>query len=73
MTCKLLTLGHVKEDGQMDEHIEYTMPLTGTLAEAEEDQNAKQLGVPFSPLSQMWQVNPDQTNEKDYAKAERTE
>ncbi|MDC0762447.1 hypothetical protein POF51_17185 [Brevibacillus sp. AG] len=57
----------------MDEHIEYTMPLTGTLAEAEEDQNAKQLGVPFSPLSQMWQVNPDQTNEKDYAKAERTE
>jgi hypothetical protein len=37
MTCKLLTLGNVKEDGQMDEHIEYTMPLTGTLAEAVED------------------------------------
>ncbi|WP_186380514.1 hypothetical protein [Brevibacillus brevis] len=57
----------------MDEHIEYTMPLTGTLAEAVEDQNAKQLGVPFSPLSHMWQVNPDQTNDKDYAKSERTE
>ncbi|MGF9906916.1 hypothetical protein [Brevibacillus porteri] len=55
----------------MDEHIEYTMPLTGTLAEAVEDRNAKQLGVPFSPLSQMWQVNPDQTNEEDHAKSER--
>ncbi|WP_167497628.1 hypothetical protein [Brevibacillus antibioticus] len=57
----------------MDEHIEYTMPLTGTLAEAVEDQNAEQLGVPFSPLSQMWQVNPDPTNERDYAKRERNE
>ncbi|TQR35555.1 hypothetical protein LOY85_23165 [Brevibacillus brevis] len=52
----------------MDEHIEYTMPLTGTLAEAVEDQDVKQLGVPFSPLSQMWQVNPDvQTNEEETA------
>ncbi|KMZ44423.1 hypothetical protein HPY31_14370 [Brevibacillus sp. HB1.3] len=52
----------------MDEHIEYTMPLTGTLAEAVEDQDVKQLGVPFSPLSQMWQVNPDvQTNEVETA------
>ncbi|MED1781803.1 hypothetical protein P4V43_08190 [Brevibacillus fortis] len=58
----------------MDEHIEYTMPLTGTMAEAVEDQDAKQLGVPFSPLSQMWQVNPDmQKNEEDRAKSERTE
>ncbi|WP_219661760.1 hypothetical protein [Brevibacillus formosus] len=56
----------------MDEHIEYTMPLTGTLAEAVEDENAEQLGVPFSPLSQMWQVNPDQTNKED-TKSERTE
>lgn len=52
----------------MDEHIEYTMPLTRTLAEAVEDQDVKQLGVPFSPLSQMWQVNPDaQTNEEETA------
>ncbi|MFF0829032.1 hypothetical protein ACFYU8_19360 [Brevibacillus sp. NPDC003359] len=58
----------------MDEHIEYTMPLTGTMAEAVEDQDAKQLGVPFSPLSQMWQVNPDmKTNEKEHAKSGRTE
>jgi hypothetical protein len=42
----------------MDEHIEYTGPLTGTLAEAVEAQNAKQLGVPYSPLARMWQVNP---------------
>jgi hypothetical protein len=28
----------------MDEHIEYTGPLTGTLAEAVEAQNAKQAG-----------------------------
>ncbi|MCM3144267.1 hypothetical protein [Brevibacillus sp. MER 51] len=58
----------------MDEHIEYTMPLTGTLAEAVEDQNAKQLGVPFSPLSQMWQVNPDaRTNEEETAKSKHNE
>lgn len=38
-----------------DEHIEYTEPLTGTLAET---QDRSQLGVPFSPLAQTWQVNP---------------
>ncbi|EJL47788.1 hypothetical protein BAG01nite_29810 [Brevibacillus agri] len=42
----------------MDGEIEYTQPLTGTLAEAVEAQNDKQLGVPYSPLAQMWQVNP---------------
>lgn len=41
-----------------DEHIEYTEPLTGTLAEAAEAQECTQLGVPFSPLAQTWQVNP---------------
>ncbi|MFD2370429.1 hypothetical protein ACFSO0_10855 [Brevibacillus sp. GCM10020057] len=43
-----------------DEHIEYTEPLTGTLAEAagEAAQSCSQLGVPFSPLEQTWQVNP---------------
>lgn len=41
-----------------DEHIEYTEPLTGTLAEAAEAQDRSQLGVPFSPLAQTWQVNP---------------
>lgn len=41
-----------------DEHIEYTGPLTGTLAEAVEREDATQLGVPFSPLAQTWQVNP---------------
>ncbi|CAJ1001375.1 MULTISPECIES: hypothetical protein [Bacillales] len=37
------------------EQIQYTEPLTGTLAEAAE---ADPLGVPFSPLAQTWQVNP---------------
>jgi hypothetical protein len=36
------------------ERIQYTEPLTGTLAEAAE---ADPLGVPFSPLAQTWQVN----------------
>lgn len=58
----------------MDENFEYTMPLTGTLAEAVEDQNAEQLGVPYSPLSQMWQVNPDAwTNEEETVKSRRNE
>lgn len=42
----------------MDEQIEYTEPLTGTLAEAAKAGSSEQLGVPFSPLAQMWQVNP---------------
>ncbi|MDH6350577.1 hypothetical protein [Brevibacillus sp. 1238] len=42
----------------MEQKIEYTQPLTGTLAEAVETQNAKQLGVPYSPLANTWQVNP---------------
>ncbi len=42
----------------MEQKIEYTQPLTGTLAEAVETQNAKQLGVPYSPLANMWQVHP---------------
>jgi hypothetical protein len=37
------------------ERIEYTEPLTGTLAEAA---RSEQLGVPFSPLQRTWQVNP---------------
>ncbi|MEJ8546868.1 hypothetical protein [Brevibacillus borstelensis] len=37
------------------ERIEYTEPLTGTLAEAAE---ANPLGIPYSPLARMWQVNP---------------
>ncbi|QRG66976.1 hypothetical protein [Brevibacillus choshinensis] len=41
-----------------DERIEYTEPLTGTLAEAAENREGTQLGVPFSPLAQTWQVNP---------------
>jgi hypothetical protein len=39
----------------MDPSIEYTGELTGTLAEAAEKDS---LGVPYSPLQQMWQVNP---------------
>jgi|GEM_PF-875203 len=39
----------------MQEKLEYTEPLTGTLAEAAD---AEPLGVPFTPLKQMWQVNP---------------
>ncbi|MED2010603.1 hypothetical protein P4V39_21290 [Brevibacillus borstelensis] len=37
------------------ERIEYTEPLTGTLAEAAE---ADPLGIPYSPLARTWQVNP---------------
>ncbi len=39
----------------MDQKVEYTQPLTGTLAEAAE---SEELGVPYSPLQRMWQVNP---------------
>lgn len=40
----------------MKQKIEYTEKLTGTLAEtADHDM----LGVPYSPLQQMWQVNPE--------------
>jgi hypothetical protein len=39
----------------VQERIEYMEPLTGTLAETS---RSEQLGVPFSPLQQMWQVNP---------------
>jgi hypothetical protein len=39
----------------VQERIEYTEPLTGTLAEASRSES---FGVPFSPLQQMWQVNP---------------
>ncbi|WP_103104193.1 hypothetical protein [Brevibacillus reuszeri] len=42
----------------MDEKIEYTEPLKGTLAETVQAKAGDELGVPFSPLSQMWQVNP---------------
>lgn len=42
----------------MDESIEYTEPLTGTLAEAAEASSSHPLGTPYSPLAQMWQVNP---------------
>lgn len=49
----------------MEEQLEYTMPLTGTLAEAVEAQAAKQLGVPYLPLSQTWQVNPDDLAEEE--------
>ncbi|WP_167568751.1 hypothetical protein [Brevibacillus migulae] len=39
----------------MRQKIEYTDELTGTIADAG-DQN--ELGVPYSPLQRMWQVNP---------------
>jgi len=39
----------------MQQKIEYTDELTGTIAD-EGDQD--ELGVPFSPLQRMWQVNP---------------
>ncbi|WNC14043.1 hypothetical protein [Brevibacillus brevis] len=42
----------------MDGEIEYTEPLTGTLAEAAEVLKGTELGVPYSPLAQTWQVNP---------------
>lgn len=42
----------------MNERIEYTGPLTGTLAETAEESESGQLGVPFSPLAKMWEVNP---------------
>ncbi|GED68957.1 hypothetical protein BRE01_26590 [Brevibacillus reuszeri] len=42
----------------MDEKLEYTEPLKGTLAEAVHAKEGDELGVPFSPLSQIWQVNP---------------
>lgn len=37
------------------ERIEYTEPLTGTLAEAAQ---ADPLGIPYSPLARTWQANP---------------
>ena len=39
----------------MEQKIMYTEPLTGTMAEAAE---VDELGTPYSPLKQMWQVNP---------------
>ncbi|MCK9906739.1 hypothetical protein MXD63_42955 [Frankia sp. Cpl3] len=39
----------------MDQKIVYDGALTGTLAEAAEQEP---LGVPYSPLTRMWQVNP---------------
>lgn len=39
----------------MEQKIVYDGPLTGTLAEAAEQEP---LGVPYSPLMKMWQVNP---------------
>ncbi|MGG1660594.1 hypothetical protein [Brevibacillus sp. NRS-1366] len=42
----------------MDREIEYTEPLKGTLAEAVKAKGEDELGVPFSPLAQMWQAGP---------------
>jgi hypothetical protein len=39
----------------VQQKIQYDGPLTGTLSEAAEKDP---LGVPYSPLKQMWQVNP---------------
>lgn len=39
----------------MKEKIEYTDELTGTLADAGD---TEELGIPYSPLRKMWQVNP---------------
>ncbi len=39
----------------MKEKIEYTDELTGTLADAGDKE---ELGIPYSPLQQMWQVEP---------------
>jgi len=42
----------------MDREIEYTEPVKGTLAEAVQASGEDELGVPFSPLAQMWQTGP---------------
>lgn len=41
----------------MQERIEYDGELTGTLSE-ENAAEKEELGVPYSPLMQIWQVNP---------------
>ncbi|QQE75164.1 hypothetical protein KDJ56_04335 [Brevibacillus composti] len=38
-----------------EEKITYTEPLTGTLAE---EADPDPLGIPYTPLARMWQVNP---------------